>query len=588
MKQRFWMLFFFAFSLTTLLLNCQKKPSVSVPALSEKQVVDTLIQQSIDARDFAPNSIVSLADSSIQLAKQIAYLEGELNGLYQKAIGYFFQSQYQKAEENCHFILEKLEGNPSIDSLIRHNKSGSAYTLLGLLKQKQGEYESAVPLLLKALDHFEIIRNSGNMASVFTNLSENFRFIKNFEKAIFYNKKGEEYYLKANQPKGIITVLQNRGSIFYDQNNFQAALDIFELTLEKAKAENDFGNMVNAINNIGSSYEEMGKNEIAMQNYLTAIEMYQEREDYWGEANTLGNISMIHLKMDQIENAIRSSNNALSISKEHNFLELEKFNTENLAKIYERRGNFVESLKLYKQVQLLQDSLYNQQKFETINLLEQQFNEEQSNRIIAQKDKAIVESQLQSNRLQSLITLLGIIFLAVLSGAWLLYRQAKFRKEKNQELLQKNAIIQNQNDDLESFINAYESQKEKFIKIGNQQIQLDDIIYIRYQDRISSIFLKDQSIVEHRTQLSQLMSELNYKSHFLFSQINQNYIVHFKNIDIQFHDGEDEKYFFTHFLPNDSYEGRNEDFIKTRKRSGLNKIFEREYQRYLRLKEMLD
>lgn len=588
MKQRFWTVFFFAFFLTTILLSCQKKPSVSTPISPKKQAVDSLIQQAIDARNFAPNSIVTLSDSTIKLAKQINYTEGELSGLYQKGIGYYFQSKYPKAEEYCHFVLEKLEGNPSIDSLTRHNKAGSAYTLLGLLKQKQGKYADAVPLQFKALNHFEAIENWENMGNAYTNLSENFRFIKNFEKAIFYNKKGEEYFLKANQPQKLNTVLQNRGNIFFDQNDFQTALEMFEITLTKSKAENDFTNVVNAINNIGASYEEMGKNEIAMQNYFTAIEIYQERKDYWGEANTLGNISMVYLKMDELENAKRVSIDALSIAKEHEFLELEKFNTENLAKIYERRGDFEQSLNLNKQVQLLQDSLYNQQKFETINLLEQQFNEEQSNRIIAQKDKAIAESQLQSNRLQNMITLLGMIFLAVLSGAWLLYRQAKFRKEKNQELLQKNTIIQNQNDDLESFINAYESQKEKFIQIGNHQIQLDDIIYIRYQDRISSIFLKDQSIVEHRTQLSQLMSELNYKSHFLFSQINQNYILHFKNVDIHFHDGEDEKYFFTHFLPNDSHEGRNEDFIKTRKRSGLNKIFEREYQRYLRLKEMLD
>ena len=84
------------------------------------------------------------------------------------------------------------------------------------------------------------------------------------------------------------------------------------------------------------------------------------------------------------------------------------------------------------------------------------------------------------------------------------------------------------------------------------------------------------------------MSELNFKSHFTFSQINQNYIIHFNNTKIECYEDEDEKYYFTPFLPNDFDEGRNEDYIKTRKRSGLNKNFEREYQRFIQLRKMLN
>ena len=80
------------------------------------------------------------------------------------------------------------------------------------------------------------------------------------------------------------------------------------------------------------------------------------------------------------------------------------------------------------------------------------------------------------------------------------------------------------------------------------KVYLDDIIYIRYQDRISTIFLKDNSMIEYRIQLRQLMSELNYKSHFLFSQINQNYIVHFKIVTIDHFEGEEEEYYFKGYI----------------------------------------
>ena len=88
-----------------------------------------------------------------------------------------------------------------------------------------------------------------------------------------------------------------------------------------------------------------------------------------------------------------------------------------------------------------------------------------------------------------------------------------------------------------------------------------------------------------RTQLSQLLSDLKYKSPFLFSQINQNYIINFGNVEIKYYQDDNEKYYYTSFLPNDVEEGRNEDYVKTRKRSGLNTNFEREYKRYLRMKQ---
>jgi len=566
---------------------CQKEAADSTPESTPESTIDSLLKQTIEARNLAPHSVVELSDSIIKLSQAAGYQEGEFRGLYNKAAGYFIQAQDKKSQDLCHALLEKLEENPTLDTTFTHNISGSVYTLLGVVKKRQGNYSEAIPLHLKGLEAFERINNWDNIGNAYYHISDDFKLIKDFEKAIYYSEKAEESYLKAENENQLLSVYQNRGSIYYDQGNYQEALAIFESTLEKARINNDIENIIYATNNIGAAYEELGQSEIALQNYLTALEMYRERQDHWGEANALGNISMVNFDLtERLEQAEEYALEGLLIAQEYQFLELEKFNYENLHRIYEKKGNYKESLKMLKQAQLLQDSLYNQQKFETLSNLEQQYDKERTKLIIVQKDKAIVESQLKSQRLQSLVTLLGIIFLALLSGAWLLYRQAKFRKAKNEELLQKNTIIQHQNEDLESLVNAYEAQREKFIQIGPHEIPLDDIVYIRYQSRMTSIFLKDQSIIEYRTQLSQLLAELNFKSHFLFSQINQNYIVHFKNVEINLFDGEEDKYYFTSYLPNDHWEGRNEDYIKTRKRSGLNKNFEREYHRYLRLQNL--
>lgn len=569
------------------LWSCQNQSDFPSPALSLKEEVDSLIQYTVELRNSAPDSAITLSERIIQSSREINYLEGEIQGIFNKATGYFLLSEDEAAERNCQIVLEKLKTISSVDSSFYHKLTGSAYVFQGILERRLGNYKVAISLEIKALSHFERINDSINIATAYANISESFRVIKNYDKALFYSEKAEDISIRIDNFKGLPAILLNRGNILFAKEQYALALELYEIALGKATEVEDFRTVTNAINNIGASHERVGSFEIGLSYYLTALDRFQEEKDYWGEANTMGNISMVYFTMQQFDKAEQLSNQALVISKEHAFLELEKFGTENLAEILEAKGEYSSSLALRKYAQVLQDSLYNQQKFETVNRLEKQFNEEKSKRIIAQKDKDLIETEFHSLRLRNIAIILGVFFLIVLLSAWLFYRQAKFRKEKNQELLLKNTIIQNQNEDLEALVNAYESQREKLIILGNHEIQLDQIIYIRYQDRVSSIFLKDKSIIEQRIQLSQLTAELSYKSHFLFSQINQNYIIHFKNVTIEHNDDTENKYYYTTYLPSDQDEYRDEDVIKTRKRSGITKNFEREFQRYIRLNEIL-
>lgn len=552
-----------------------------------QEEVDSLIKYTVELRNYAPDSVMIFSERIIQSSREINYPQGEIKGYFNKAVGFYLLSEDGEAEVTCQVILEKLEAISSIDSFFYHQLTGSTYVLQSILERRLGKYENAVTLELKALNHFEKINDSANIGVTYANISESFRFIKDFDKAAFYNEQAEELAVLEKAVEQIPGILLNRGNILFDQEKYKDALALFEIALEKAEAVGDSRTIINAINNIGASHERMGNFEIGLGYYRTALEKRQEEKDYLGEANTIGNIGMVYLTMKDFNKAEYFLNRSLAISKKYAFLELERSNTAYLAEILEQKGEYSRSLALWKQAQVLQDSLYNQQKFETVHRLEKQFNEERSKRIIAQKDRDLIETELHSIRLRNVAIALGVFFLIVLLSAWLFYRQSRFRKEKNQELLLKNTIIQNQNEDLESLVNAYESQREKFIKIGNHEIQLDQIVYIRYQDRVSSIFLKDQSVVEQRIQLSQLLAELNYKSHFLFSQINQNYIIHFKHVTIEFHDDGEDKYYFTTYLPNDQDDYRNEEVIKTRKRSGLTKNFDREFQRYMRLNKIL-
>lgn len=578
--------------------NCNNTPLLPENYQATKIQVDSLLQKCTEARNTGPQSIITLADSVIAIATQINYIEGKLGGYYNKAIGYYFQNNFDSSEEWCDKVLSVVDSE-STDSLSGYRYKGNAYNLKGVLWQKKGEYATAIEHLLKALNSYESINALQNIATVYINISENFRFMKDFEKAMDYNIRAEEF-LRAENLFGhqLNTVLQNRGNIYNNEGNFEEALNMFKNTLDSAKLHNDQGNIDNALNNLGVSYEEMGRDGEALEYYFRALDNYKSRGNNWGEANTLGNISAIYSKRGEFDKAITFCNNALEIARENGFRELILFNNRNLARIYETMGLYKQSLDINKSIAGLKDSLYDEEKFRTINSLEQRYREEKSQKLIAQKDKELIQAQLNSKTLLIFLIIFGVIILITLLIGFFLYKQVQLRKQKNLELKRKNVIIEaknreiteqrdeikNQKEDLELLLTAYETHGAKEIRFGKRKIPIEDIIYIKYHDRISHIFLKDGRIMEHRVQLSQLSSELKYRSNFLFAQINQNYIVNFDNVDIFFFDGEEEKFYYTHFLSNDFEEGRTEDFVKTRKRSGLTKNFERDYKRYRRLR----
>jgi tetratricopeptide (TPR) repeat protein len=567
---------------------------------SEKQLVDSLLVQSENIRNADPLAILPLADSARTLARQINYPKGELSGMYNIAIGHFFLNEFDEAEEWCQAIFDNGK-TMEIDSLTLFKYMGSAHNLSGIIWQRKGEYESAIQDFLKALNYFESTQDLKNAASVYTNMSECFRFMKNFDKALDYNFKAEQIYREKKLFDRLTTVFQNRGNIFNNEGKYEEALTLFKQTLDSSKLYNDVENMVHALNNIGVSYEEMGRSDQAIEYYFRALDIYKSRKNYWGEANTLGNISVIYLQRNDYEKAITFSQNAVAISRKNDFRELILYNYENLARIYERMGRGEESLQIYKNISEIKDSLYNEEKFRTISSLEQRYKEVRAENLIAQKDKELIQAQLNSKTLLIFVIVLGVIIFLSLIIAYFLYKQVQLRKQKNFELRQKNSIIKhknleithqrdeikNQKEDLELVVNAYETHREKEILIGKRSIPINDIVYIKYHNRISHVFLKNGNIIEHRVQLSQLASELKYKSNFLFAQINQNYVVNFNNVDIRFFDQEEEKFYYTPFLKTDHEDGRTEDYVKTRKRSGLNKNFEREYNRYLRLKNFI-
>ncbi len=568
---------------------------------TQKIMVDTLLVQSIEARNTDPFSIISLADSALVISREIQYEQGIFNSMYNKAIGHYFQNDFDEAEDWCKTIYDKGVVT-KLDTLDLYKYLGSAHTLNGIIWQKKGDYEKAVQHFIGALNFFESNEDYNNIASAYTNISESFRFMKDYEKALDYNKKAEDYYRRTEMYDQLTTVFQNRGNIYNNQGKHAKALDVFKSTLDSANVHNDIGNTVHAFNNLGVSYEEMGRDDQAIDYYLRAMDIYKSRKDYWGEATALGNISMIFLKKGNFEEAIDYSKKGLDIAQQNDFKELILFSYENLARINEKMGRKNESLFILKNISALKDSLYNEEKYRTISNLEQKYEKEKSEKLIAQKDRELIQAQLNSKTLLIFVIVLGVIILLSVLIAFFLYKQVQLRKQKNLQLRQKNAIIENKNqeitkqrdeikeqkEDLELLVNAYETQRKKEIQIGKRKIFINDIIYIKYQNRKSHIFLKDGRVIEQRVQLSQLASDLKYKSNFLFAQINQNYIINFNNVDISFFDGEDEKYYFTPFLENDLKEGRTEEFVKTRKRSGLDKNFEREYNRYLRLKHLLN
>lgn len=399
-------------------------------------------------------SMKELPNKSIEKLDQAAEIQLEQDSLNPSLYQEYTRSYYLKGE----FIkalefgakLEKV-ANSERERILSESKSGSpeasyivntadAYTIIGEIHRKIGDYEKALFYGLRSKEIAELLdkpysiaNNYNNIGIIFNRMGDLENSKKYYLKALELNQElaNREYYIGSNY--------NNIGLIFRKTKQYDSALYCFDEGLKYIKAP--YGTAT-IYSNIGAIYYDLKLYDSAQYYHQNALSIQEENGFKEQMSLSMINLGGVMKEMGRYNESIDITLQAFAINEQENNYELLKAAAEVLANTYEIMGDFKNSLFYHRKQKQYNDSVYNENKRKDIVSQQLKFDtleKEKENELLRQ------QAELSDAKI-GFQYIIGIVLVAVLLlSIWVLYLTIKRNKIK-QELV--NQQLKNQQNEL--------------------------------------------------------------------------------------------------------------------------------------------
>lgn len=388
MKLKFLFVFILSFSIG----NAQKisysdSLQKSLKHLSKPQQLKQILEIPYDK--FIGNIAASekLALNAIELAK-------ELNDQESLAEAYLLLSQiynYQdKREKKLVFNLNAIRIYEELGKL---EKAGYAYGELGF-SIKREDLKSALYYMRKGLKIIENVKTAKKVDATYDNYGILQGMLKNYDSAIYYHKKSLQLKKQHNDSIGIPYGYVHLATVNINLNKFEIAKKYIDSAQTIRLIRND-------IYGITDNYVYYGDLYFAEKKYGRAIENFKK---------------------------------GYNLSIENNFLSLEKYCADYLAKSYIELGDYKNAFIYNKIFQTLKDSTINTETNSRVATLQIEFETEKKEKEIAQQKEQLLARELEIKNKNNFNVLLGsgILILGIVLFGLHKRQQHKRREYQNQ------------------------------------------------------------------------------------------------------------------------------------------------------------
>ena len=416
-RLRFLSFFILSASLTGFAKNPAEKIVVDSSNVIEISA-DSLINTAIDILYSYPDS----ARSIIIYAISTDSLSGKQNysrNLNLIGITYGIQDNYGQALNYYYKALTSAQQNNDTVRL------GSIYNNIGVVYFSIGNYKDAMEYYLKALERYQLSGNKKEAASVYNNIGLLFNELENTEKASLNFQLALQNYELVGDSIGISAALNNKGLMFAKKMNADSAYYYFDKAIEISQRNNNIYGLCDSYLEKAGFCLQMDNTADAKKYYNLSRTLSQSIIQPYQEASSMLGLAQVLLKEGDINNALDEAIAALEIGKQLNNLVLQYECHEVLSQIYEKKGSLDKSLQHFRQYVNMKDELLNE------TVLHQIYNLEintlaQTN---AFQQLQIESQQLSISKKNNLLLFIGISFLLVIIGIYLLYLNYKHKQQ---------------------------------------------------------------------------------------------------------------------------------------------------------------
>ena len=527
--------------------------TIGLQAFSQQQVIDSLEnqlnQKELPAKErkevliklagqFTKKGLPDKALENLDLAAEIQFENDSLKPLLflEYAKNYYLTGEFLKALdfsaqlkefadlEEDRIIAEAEKGKPRSGKILNVT---NAYTVIGEIYRKIGDYEKALEYGLKSKEIAELLGMQEAVANNYNNIGIIFKEQGDLKGAKEYYLKALELNKKLAREFNIGSNYNNMGLIYRNTRQYDSALFCFQKALNYVKS----GYAIATIySNIGAIHYDLKAFDSAQYYHQNALVIQEEHGFKEQMSLSMINLAGVRREMKRYDESIGLALEAYNINEQEKNYDLLNSAALVLANAYEDKKDFENSLFYFRKHKQYHDSVYNEKKRKEIvghQLKFETMEKEKENELLRN------QSELQEARISAQF-IIGIILVAVLLlSVWVFYLTFKRNKIK-QELV--NQRLENEQNEKRYL--------EKELTFKNQELVNFALQIVEKNDFMTEVSKEIDKLSKNGANGHEKVKELSkkLKANYIINKHQKEFDAHVNSVYESFYNKLDDKY----------------------------------------------
>ncbi len=332
----------------------------------------------------------------------------------------------------------------------QQNQNSKAKALLygGVNAWFMGEYSEAINYYQKSLSLSREIHNDRLCAYNLNNLGMVNTYLKNYGKAIENYTESSLIMGKIGDTIEAAKIKNNIAELNMLNGDLDLALKTHLSVLKTIEPSDEKVFLIWLYDDIGTVYKKKNEHPMALKYFFKSVELSQRIDNNLGKTKTMNHIGEIYLLTGDYTKAKTFFFDGLHYARLTDAKENINETFRNISEYFSLTGDYKQALDYYKKYKQLSDSIMDDNKIRTITEMQARYElegKEIENKLL-RKNVEIGELKIKKNKTQGLFLIALLLLTALL--AIIIYSRLMIKKRKNDELNEKNRLINTQKDQL--------------------------------------------------------------------------------------------------------------------------------------------
>lgn len=332
---------------------------------------------------------------------------------------YIFETNYSEAVKYYNKALAIAEKINLYVEIAHINNN------LGVISNEIGNYKTAYIHFVEALNNYDLAEDQDKKVGTFNNIGLVYLYLKNYDKALSYFDRALDPTIQHKDTILIVSVLNNIALCYSSQNKSDSALKYLNQAIKLSEKVNNKYGLCISYQLMGSMYLTLNQTEKAFDAFTVSIDLAREKNWSYQLAVSRIGIARVLLKMNKTNESYKVANDVLDMAKVQNSLMLKSDAHQVLSDVFEKTGDYHNSLIQYREYIKAQEEVVNK------TVIHQVYDVELTslNQLNKMQQLELEKKQLIISKKNTLLFFITLIFILVLVGIWLVYLNHRHRQK---------------------------------------------------------------------------------------------------------------------------------------------------------------